>query len=228
MSKNEQKIYSSIYKNYDTINTILSFGTMRLWRKVAANEAVKGNAHQRILDIASGTGELSFEMKRIADSRGKTVDIIGMDLNQKMLQVAKRKAGQRDAQIKFELGDAMRMKYADSSFDIATSGFGLKGLDNPKQFSAEVHRVLKNGGEFVFLDIARSDSSAGRLFIGAYWTIIGWLCRIIGKGSYISIINSITDFDKAKFAKILKDAGFKDVKIRKPLFGPAFLMTGRK
>lgn len=228
MSESVNRLYSDIYKNYDLVNAVCSFGTMKLWRKVAAKEAVRGRKEHAILDIGTGTGELALEMIRAADKDAGDLHIVAMDFNSRMLEIAKKKAQDRNAVVKFELGDATDLKYASNSFDVVASGFAVKNIDDLQKFSKEVRRVLKKGGRFVFLDMARPDGRIGRLFIGAYWSAMGSISAMMGKGAYVKIIGSINDFDKTKFLKILKSAGFKRVKIRNLIFGPAFLITGEK
>lgn len=227
MSKSINKAYSDVSKNYDLVNAICSFGTMTLWRKVAAKEAVKDGGN-RILDIATGTGELAFEMVKAADKNMVDVTVTGMDFNSKMLEIARKKAKNRQVQVKFESGDATKLKYANNSFDIVASGFALKNIDDLQRFSNEVRRVLKKGGRFVFLDMARPESMLGRAFIGAYWSAMSMISRIVGKDPYVEIIGSINDFDKHKFIRTLKRTGFANVKISKLIFGPAFMITGKK
>ncbi len=228
MDVDVKRMYSDIYRSYDIANAVFSFGTMGLWRKIAAKEAMRGGMAHDILDVATGTGELAFEIARRAGDSARNVRIIGVDFNSDMLNVARVKARRRGVSIKFDIGAVMDLKYANGSFDMVTSGFGLKNLDDLQRFAEEVRRVLKIGGRFVFMDMARPENRVGEWLIEAYWGLLGSLCKVAGKSAYCSIISSINDFDKYGFVKTLKNTGFGSVKIRRLAFGPAFLITGRR
>ncbi|MDE1861074.1 MAG: ubiquinone/menaquinone biosynthesis methyltransferase [Candidatus Micrarchaeota archaeon] len=228
MSERVSRIFAEVYKNYDTVNTVCSLGTIVTWRKTAAREAMVDHSNYALLDIATGTGELAFEIMKAADKEGKRVKITAMDFSPNMLKVAKSKATERGAGIRFELGDAMDLRYQSSSFDVVTSSFALRNVDDLETFAREAYRVMKKGGKFVFMDMARPESSAGRLFIKAYWTVIGAVGLIENRDAYLWLVSSVDRFDKHGFVRILQKQGFRNVKMSILVSGAAFLVTGNK
>lgn len=229
MSDHVYKIFSEVYKNYDAVNTVCSLGTIVLWRRTAAAEAiVDGKERYSVLDIATGTGELAIEVLKAAEGYGKSIKITGMDFSPNMLKVAKRKAKERNLGIRFELGDAMRLRYPSNSFDVVTSAFALRNVDSLSRFASEARRVLKPGGKFVFMDMARPDSAFDRFFIKTFWTVWGGIGLIENRNAYSWLMSSVDKFDKPGFYDTLRKSGFGNVNARNVFSGAAFLVTGNK
>ncbi|MDE1768852.1 MAG: class I SAM-dependent methyltransferase, partial [Candidatus Micrarchaeota archaeon] len=128
MSKEVQKIFTDLSGNYDTINKLCSSGTMVLWRKEAAREAMLDKRKYSALDIGTGTGELAFEIYKEGKRNGKNIGITGIDFSRHMVDIANRKAKTNGIKAKFELGDALHLKYKNCSFDLVTSGFVVKNV----------------------------------------------------------------------------------------------------
>ncbi len=228
MSQRVTKIFSEVHGHYDAVNTICSLGTIVKWRKDGAKEAMIGKKDYKLLDIATGTGEFAIELYKEARKRGKKMDITGMDFSHNMLSVAKRKANERSIPIKFEQGDALNLKYKGNSFDVVTSSFALRNVDSLDKFCSEAKRVLKPGGKFVFMDMAKPDKTWQRAFLRFFWGVSG----IIGFAEYREAFEwltySVDKFDKDNFVKILKKNGFKSIKRRELISGAAFMVTGHK
>lgn len=228
MSQRVTKIFSEVHGHYDAVNTVCSLGTIVKWRKDGAKEAMIDKDSYKLLDIATGTGEFAIELNKEALRRGKKIDITGMDFSENMLSVAKRKAKERDLPIKFEQGDAMHLKYHNQSFDVVTSSFALRNVDDLNKFASEAKRVLKPGGRFIFMDMAKPDKAWQRAFLKFFWGVSG----IIGFAEYREafewLMVSVDRFDKENFVKILKKNGFKNIKRRELVSGAAFMVTGHK
>jgi demethylmenaquinone methyltransferase / 2-methoxy-6-polyprenyl-1,4-benzoquinol methylase len=228
MSEMVYRIFSKVHKNYDRVNTICSLGTIVLWRKDGAREAMINKQNYKLLDIATGTGELALEIARMAKSNNKKVNITGIDFSPNMLSVAKEKEKNYKMGITFKLGDAMKLDHPSNNFDVVTSAFALRNVDDLNKFAREAKRVLKNGGKFVFMDMARPDSSFDKLFIDSFWTVMLGIGVMEDKEAYIWLRDSVNRFDKHKFLGILKKQGFKNIKIKNLLSGAAFMVTGNK
>jgi demethylmenaquinone methyltransferase / 2-methoxy-6-polyprenyl-1,4-benzoquinol methylase len=137
---------------YDLMNTAMTAGMHHRWRERAADRAelVPGAI---ALDLCCGTGDLAFALARRVGHEGA---VVGCDFSERMLDLARRKAGERGAsQVRFEWADALELPYPDQSFDAATVGFGVRNLVDLERGLAEMFRVLKPGGRAVILEITQ-------------------------------------------------------------------------
>ena len=139
MSEQVHQMFTQIAPRYDVANDVLSMGTHRLWRKKAVkwSGAKEGNA---ILDCATGTGDLAIDFKRAVGPSGS---VKGTDFNAAMLSTAPAKAKAAGLQIDFEVADAMKLPYANATFDVASISFGIRNVDDPKACLSELARVVK-------------------------------------------------------------------------------------
>jgi len=127
---------------YDLVNTVMTVGLHHRWRARAADLAAIGPG-SRVLDVATGTGDLAIELA----SRG--AEVVGSDFSDEMLTVARRKA----PSLRFEHGNALALPYADGEFDAATVGFGARNFADLERGLAEMARVVRPGGRVVVLEI---------------------------------------------------------------------------
>ena len=228
MSKRIDRIFTDVSKNYDRVNTVSSLGIIVMWRKDAAAQAMISKDKYSLLDIATGTGELPIEIAKQAEKQGKRIEITGMDYNKGMLSVAKEKMERKGLPIKIERGDAMKLKYQNNQFDVVTSSFALRNVDDLKKFAKESYRVLKKGGKFIFMDMGKPDSAFDRSIIRAYWAAVSWIGTLEDKKAFDWLVYSTSRFDKFNFSKILKEAGFRNIRIKNEFSGAAFMITGNK
>ena len=162
-------MFDRIARRYDLVNTVLSGGTDRGWRRRAARAtglAAGGSA----LDVACGSGKLTAEMNRLAGPKGK---VVGLDFSPQMLQVARRE----QPGIEFLEGDALALPFGDGSFDASTIAFGLRNLADPVRGLREMQRVVKAGGRSVVLEFVRPPQN---LVGGAYRLYLRTLLPAIG------------------------------------------------
>ncbi|MCW3020435.1 MAG: ubiE, partial [Solirubrobacterales bacterium] len=137
---------------YDPLNTLMTAGLHHRWRARAAEEA-RVAPGSRVLDVATGTGDLAIELARRVSPDG---EVIGSDFSEGMLDRARAKAaGAEDAAVRphFEWADATELPYPDDSFDAATVGFGARNFDDLARGLAEMTRVVRPGGRVVVLEI---------------------------------------------------------------------------
>ena len=144
-------MFDDVASKYDVTNDVLSLGQDRLWRRavVQACEAVPG---QVVLDIAAGTGTSS---EPFADSG---VDVVPADFSLGMLRVGHR----RRSDLGFTAADAMRLPFADDSFDVVTMSFGLRNVSDPDAAMREFLRVTRPGGRFVLCEFSQPTNGAFR------------------------------------------------------------------
>jgi demethylmenaquinone methyltransferase / 2-methoxy-6-polyprenyl-1,4-benzoquinol methylase len=137
---------------YDPLNTAMTAGLHHRWRERAADQARVGPG-SRVLDVATGTGDLALELARRVWPNG---EVVGSDFAEGMLDRARAKADREDPQRvrpRFEWADAMALPYADGSFDAVTVGFGARNFGDLPRGLAEMTRVVRPGGRVVVLEI---------------------------------------------------------------------------
>src|SRR5215213_8615364 len=145
------KVFSSVARRYDVMNDLMSGGMHRLWKDRFVAR-VKPRVGEEILDVAGGTGDVSFRMAR----RGAHVTVA--DINPNMLKVGKQRAERRAlAGLKWRVENAEALSFADASFDAYTIVFGIRNVTDIPAALREAHRVLKRGGRFFCMEFLSSD-----------------------------------------------------------------------
>ena len=192
--KKEQvrEMFDRIAPAYDRLNHTLSFQIDKLWRRHVVR-IVRRMQPRRILDVATGTGDLALAMAR----RMRGVQVLGVDLSENMLAEARRKATAcgLDERVVLSLGDAERLEVADASVDVVTVAFGVRNFGDLGAGLREIARVLKPGGTFLICNESSGDSGKDEK-----WT---------------EIIGGMTIYKDAELKTYLEQAGFHDVQIRK-------------
>jgi demethylmenaquinone methyltransferase/2-methoxy-6-polyprenyl-1,4-benzoquinol methylase len=162
-------MFDRIARRYDLVNTVLSAGTDRGWRRRAAR-ATGLTPGGSALDVACGSGKLTAELARLAGQRGK---VVGLDFSPQMLEVARRD----HPGIEFLEGDALNLPFENATFDALTIAFGLRNLADPVRGLREMKRVVKPGGRSVVLEFVRPPKN---LVGGAYRLYLRTLLPAIG------------------------------------------------
>jgi demethylmenaquinone methyltransferase/2-methoxy-6-polyprenyl-1,4-benzoquinol methylase len=139
---------------YDLLNTVMTAGLHHRWRRRAADLAALAGG-ERVLDVATGTGDLAFELAGRVTPGGT---VVGADFSERMLTIAREKAASlgdpaRSALVRFEQANALSLPYADSAFDAATVGFGARNFADLERGCKEMARVVKPGGRVVILEM---------------------------------------------------------------------------
>jgi ubiquinone/menaquinone biosynthesis methyltransferase len=157
-------LFATIADRYDLITQLLSYGQDRRWKRtLVALADVRGGT--RVLDLACGTGDITYEL----EARG--ADATGLDVTIRMLELARAKRGGRPAH--FLAGDMMALPFGATQFDVVTSGYGIRNVPAIQPALHEIHRVLRPGGLFLSLDFNRPTNALVRgVYIG-YLTIVG-------------------------------------------------------
>jgi demethylmenaquinone methyltransferase/2-methoxy-6-polyprenyl-1,4-benzoquinol methylase len=158
-------LFATIADRYDFITVALSYGQDRRWKRrlVALAAPAPG---ERALDLATGTGDLAFA---IAARRAR---VVGMDITFRMVELARAKTnGAPD--VRFLVGDMLALPFPSASFDIVTTGYGLRNVPDLAQAIDEIRRVLKPGGRALSLDFNRPGNAIVRALYLAYLTLVG-------------------------------------------------------
>jgi demethylmenaquinone methyltransferase / 2-methoxy-6-polyprenyl-1,4-benzoquinol methylase len=155
-----QSYYSRIYKTYDFINHLFTFGLDRKWRRYTAKVCLETSPAE-VLDLCCGTGDLAIA---IAKKARHQVHITGYDLNGEMLSVAIQKTASQKTNISYIQGNADSMPFNDVAFDSITIGFGFRNLvwENPnrEKHIREMSRILKPGGRLLILESSKPRNKA--------------------------------------------------------------------
>ncbi|MBN1144328.1 MAG: ubiquinone/menaquinone biosynthesis methyltransferase [Bacteroidales bacterium] len=150
-----QTYYSRIYRSYDLVNRLFTFGLDKKWRRYTAKKCLE-SAPRQVVDLCCGTGDLAIAISRQANEK---VSVTGYDLNAEMLELARGKASSLHNPPAFIRGDAASMPFQSETIDCITIGFGFRNLtwENPQrdEFIHEMARVLKSGGRLLILESAR-------------------------------------------------------------------------
>lgn len=230
MVKTIQKIFSEVPETYELVNHILTFGLDILWRKQAVKIAVKQGG-KRWIDVCTGTGETASYLCRLAKNETK---IYAADFSLPMLRKAKEKP--EGGRIKFLLSDVENLPFPDYTFDLITISFATRNINRNQdtliRIFKEFHRILKVDGYFVNLETSQPSFSIIRKVFHRYVKLfvvpIG--SRISdSKSGYAYLANTIPRFYQAEgLTNIMHQAGFKDIRIKKLMFGAAAIHQGAK
>ncbi len=222
-----RSMFSKVAQNYDRANSVLSVGIHHLWRKklVALAEVKNG---MKILDCATGTGDLAIEFKKAV---GPTGEVIGTDFCEAMLQSAPQKAKSKNLDIKFELADVMNLQYTDRSFDRVSISFGIRNVADPVKALKEMARVTKSGGRVMVLEFGQMNipllSTAYNFYSERVLPKIGGL--VTGQAeAYEYLQKSSAAFPcREQFLDLMKQTGaFSDMHFIPVSLGIAYIYVG--
>lgn len=191
---------------YDQMNGVMTAGLHHRWRRRAADLAQVGTGG-RVLDVATGTGDLAIEL---AGRVGPDGEVVGLDFSAAMLQRARQKA----PGIRFESGDALALPYPDAGFDAATVGFGARNFADLERGVAEMVRVVRPGGRVVILEITTPSRSPLAGFCQAWFErLVPVLGRLAGdSAAYSYLPQSVRRFPApAELAALMAGAGLTEV-----------------
>ncbi|MBI4428964.1 MAG: bifunctional demethylmenaquinone methyltransferase/2-methoxy-6-polyprenyl-1,4-benzoquinol methylase UbiE [Ignavibacteriales bacterium] len=223
-----RSLFDSIAFRYDFLNHLLSAGFDILWRSKAVDFMLPFQP-RRVLDIATGTGDLAIET-----ARKLSTHVVAIDISTEMLRIGRTKVASMglESQITLAEGNAEELSFADGSFDAVTVAFGVRNFANLAQGLSEMQRILKQDGMAVILEFSKPSSSLIEKSFGFYFKrvlpVIGGL--ISGNPeAYRYLPNTVGEFPAGvDFLRILHDAGFKEA-IQYPLtFGIATIYIGIK
>lgn len=147
------QLFDHIAPQYDRMNSVISLGTHRLWRRQVMDQMTV-RPGDFALDLCCGTGDWTLAL---AQAVGPAGEVVGLDLSHEMLAVAQQKvrAAHLQSQITLKQGDAMHLPYPDNTFNVVTIGFGLRNVPDAQQVLSEMTRVVKPGGQVVCLETSQ-------------------------------------------------------------------------
>jgi len=219
-------VFNKVYKNYDLMNDIMSFGVHRLWKKNLINwmNPQKGN---KIIDVASGTGDLA---KIISERNNNQNKISCIEPNQSMLETGKKKLTHLK-NIKWYLYPAEKLPFKDNTFDFYTISYGIRNVTNINKCLKEALRVLKPGGRFFCLEFSKVENEILNLFYQNYSKLIPIFGKmIIGSSApYEYLVKSINKFyDQNELVELMSNNKFSNIQFRNLSNGISAIHSGWK
>lgn len=208
-------MFSRISRRYDFMNTIMTGGEHNRWRCLSAELATQGLPPGPALDVATGTGDLAFELAR----RPKVSGVVGVDFVAEMLTLARKKEQRRHPQqpIVWSLGDALMLPFPDNAFMCATAGFAMRNVADLHHAFSEMVRVVRPGGRVVILELTPSDwrHPVSRLLAMCFSRIVPLLGHLLASNreAYTYLPQSVEGFPTAsELSRLMEDTGLVNVR----------------
>lgn len=224
-----QGVFTSVASRYDLMNDVMSAGIHRLW-KDAMMDWLAPRPGQRLLDVAGGTGDISFRFLKRAGHGHATV----LDLTEPMLVEGRKRAEAEKlaSSLDWVVGDAMALPFPDASFDVYSISFGIRNVTRPQDALAEAWRVLRPGGRLMVLEFSHLPNPMMQRFYDLYsFNVIPRMGQMIAgdRASYQYLVESIRRFpDQETFLAMIRAAGFGNARYRNLTMGVACLHSGWK
>lgn len=221
------QLFDRIADTYDRFNHLLSLNIDRRWRRKAVRLLRPAD---KALDVAIGTADLALEMLR----QGKCSDVTGLDLSAEMMRIGQSKSERKGMQdkIKFQLGSALEMPYAEAEFDTVTCAYGVRNFADLDNGLAEMHRVLRPGGQLLILEFSYPSQPLVRKLYDLFFThLMPLVGRVVSKDptAYIYFRDSVKGFIWGdEMLDHIRRAGFADTQFRTLTFGITTIYTANK
>lgn len=230
-SKGEQveRMFNRIAHTYDRLNHSLSWGIDRYWRRAAIN-SLRPYHPQRVLDVASGTGDFAMQAARELHP----ASVLGVDIAEGMLQVGRRKVSAAGLEniVQFRRDDCMHLSLPTDSQDAVTVAYGVRNFEDLDRGLREMLRVLRPGGRLVIIELTAPRRFPLRQL---FWLYSHWFMPLVGRlvshdgQAYRYLPATMEAFPQGEEMQcILQRAGFTDVRFRRFTFGLSTLYTAAK
>ncbi len=227
--KQVEQMFDTISENYDGLNRVISLGSDVKWRKKVI-KLVASTQPKSILDIATGTGDLAIQFAENTSAE----KIVGLDISDGMLSVARKKVEGKEnlKKIEFIQADSEALPFNDNTFDAITVSFGIRNFENLEKGLGEILRVLKEGGRFVILETSVPTKFPFKQGYNIYSkNILPLVGKLFSKDKvaykYLSESASVFPFGE-ELNNILRKTGFKEVKSLPQTFGVATIYNATK
>ncbi|PIV58049.1 MAG: bifunctional demethylmenaquinone methyltransferase/2-methoxy-6-polyprenyl-1,4-benzoquinol methylase UbiE, partial [Bacteroidetes bacterium CG02_land_8_20_14_3_00_31_25] len=214
--------------SYDFLNHFLSANTDKLWRKKSVKILSVKNP-KKILDVATGTGDLAIAMLKLEPEK-----IIGIDISKEMLEIGKKKIKEinKEQIIELQQNDAENIPFSNNSFDAVTIAFGVRNFENLNKGLSELYRVLNFNGTLLILEFSRPKNNLFGYFFKFYFKyILPTLGKMFSKNkvAYKYLFQSVQQFPSVNNMKNnLLSQGFINVNAKTLSMGIATIYTASK
>jgi demethylmenaquinone methyltransferase/2-methoxy-6-polyprenyl-1,4-benzoquinol methylase len=207
-----RRVFDSVAERYDVMNDLMSLGLHRAW-KAFALAITRPRPGERILDVATGSGDLALALCRRTQPGG---EVWISDINRRMLDRGRDRLLDAGLTVPAVQCDAERLPFAPGTFDCVTVGFGLRNMTRKDAALAEMTRVLKPGGRLVVLEFSKVWKPLERAYDWYSFKVLPWLGdKVAGDAAaYRYLAESIRQHpDQATLAAMLRDAGLSQVEV---------------
>ena len=224
-----ERMFDNIAPAYDQLNHTLSWGIDKSWRKKAINW-LKPFHPQRMMDVATGTGDFAIQACRVLNPE----ELIGTDISEGMMNVGRQKVKDAglEGRISFAKEDCTALSFPDKRFDAITVAFGVRNFEDLDKGLQEMHRVLDNGGKLVILELSEPEWFPMKQLYALYSkVVIPTLGKLLSKdrSAYTYLPQSIKAFPQGEIMKdIILKAGFKEAGFKRLTLGICTLYTATK
>ncbi len=203
-------VFDSVAKNYDIMNDVMSMGLHRIWKKVALDTSGVRAGH-RVLDLASGTGDLAARFSAMVGAQGK---VVASDINPNMLKVGRERLTDRGivGNIEYVQADAEALPFPDNYFNFASISFGLRNVTHKEAALASLYRVLKPGGRLMVLEFSKPLEALKPIYDTYSFKLLPLMGRLIAndEDSYRYLAESIRMHpDQETLKGMMVEAGFE-------------------
>ena len=222
-------VFTNVASKYDIMNDVMSVGIHRIW-KDAMMDWLAPRPGQRLLDVAGGTGDVSFRFLK----RAGQAQAVVLDMTESMLVEGRKRAEASSLadSLDWVVGDAMALPFEDNSFDVYTISFGIRNVTRIADALSEAYRVLRPGGRLMVLEFSQLPNPMMQKAYDLYsFNVIPKMGKMIAgdSESYQYLVESIRKFpDQETFAGMIRAAGFENVSYRNMTLGVAALHSGWK
>ena len=207
--KKIEEMFDEIAPTYDKLNHLFTARSDIIWRRKIVKYLIStGRNFYNIVDLASGTGDLTIELLKLEPKK-----IYAVDISKKMLEIQKEKVN--DKRLELIQAEAANMPFDDNSIDLVTIGFGIRNFEDLEISLKEIKRVLKNDGYLIILEMFKAEKMSSRLFNYYFSRIMPFLGNKLSKSksAYNYLSDSVQNFLTVKeFSDICKNNGFETEK----------------
>lgn len=223
-----RRMFDTIAPSYDRLNHLLSFNFDRLWRRKLVR-MVAAESPKVVVDVATGTGDVALAIAR----RLPEVRVVGIDLSEGMLAVARQKSegNPTTERIEWQVGDGEALPTTDGEADVVTVVFGIRNFQNAEAGISEAYRTLRPGGCYMVMEFT---TPRGKIFGALYRFYSKHIMPRVGalvskdRSAYTYLPESIPEFANSGFEQKLTDAGFRVERLRPMMRGIATIFVARK
>lgn len=230
-----KEVFDNVAGKYDIMNDLMSGGMHRLWKdKMIEEIGLEKGKEYKFLDVAGGTGDISFRIAKKCQRLGIKTKIEVSDINAEMLEVGKNRAIDNNlfSDLNFTVGNGEELPYDNNQFDFYTIAFGIRNFTNIDKGLSESFRVLKPGGKFICLEFSKVNNEIlGKIYDLYSFNVIPKIGKIVAddEDSYRYLAESIKKFpDQKTFKNMIEKAGFKNVAYQSLTFGTVAIHIGIK
>ncbi|MCB0319933.1 MAG: ubiquinone/menaquinone biosynthesis methyltransferase [Bdellovibrionales bacterium] len=220
-----QRMFGSIAARYDLANTVLSFGTHYLWRKVLRRAWAQVPRDATVLDLCTGTGDVYLDL--LKDFK----KVVGVDFCFPMLHEGALQKGAFRSGLGALQGDALKLPFHDNAFDLTVVSFGVRNFEVLQTGLAEIFRVLAPGGRICILEFGQPMHGLREVYNLYSMYLMPWIGGVLtgNRDAYRYLPKTSRDFPcREKFVSELEGAGFTSIQWKSLTGGIAYLYTGQK